>query len=157
MLHVFHKISVNDQLAPGEPKLTRSQVWKGLLMKAENALPFVAAMSRCEVIERGENWLLREVDLPGETARERITLYPEKTVVFSRLSGKADGIIVNEILGEGENLELAFSFALQLKDAQTGSAAELEMRQKMEGAYRQAVASTLAAIRKMVLEEVSRA
>ncbi len=61
----------------GEPMLTRAQVWRGLVMKAENAVPFVPAMTRCEVVERRENQLVREIVLRGERLTERVTFYPE--------------------------------------------------------------------------------
>lgn len=98
MLYVVKEVSVNTGRAQGDPVLTRSQVWDGLKWKANNALAFVAAMSKCEVIERTENGLVRDIEVRGQPARERITFYPEKKVAFLRLSGLADGFIVNEIL-----------------------------------------------------------
>ena len=96
MIYVAKEIAVN---APGHPKLSRSEIWKGLVMKADNALPFVPGMTKCDVIERSANGLVRDIVFRGEDARERVTFYPEEKVVFLRLSGNADGFIVNEILG----------------------------------------------------------
>jgi hypothetical protein len=72
--------------------------------------------------------------------------------VFLRLSGNADGFIVNEVLGESDDLRLRFSFALQLVDAPSESAKEQEFREVMERDYVKAVDATLAAIRQMVSE-----
>jgi hypothetical protein len=44
----------------GSPCSRGRRVWRGLVMKAENAVPFVPAMTRCEVVERRENQLVRE-------------------------------------------------------------------------------------------------
>jgi Acetylaranotin biosynthesis cluster protein L len=148
MIYVSKEIAAN---APGQPRLSRSEIWKGLVMKAENALPFVPGMAKCDVIERTANGLLRDVVFRGEDAREKITFYPEEKVVFLRLSGNADGFIVNEILGD-DDLRLRFSFALQLVDAPSDSAKEREFRAVMERDYVKAVDATLAAIRKMVSE-----
>ncbi|MCY1354148.1 hypothetical protein D9M69_405100 [compost metagenome] len=151
MLYVNKEVSVNGNLGPGEPVLSRSQVWKGLAMKAGNALPFVAAMSRCEVVERTENGLVRDIEIRGQAARERITFYPERKVVFLRLDGPMDGIITNEILdGEEGDMKLRFSFALQLVDFESGSPQEQEFGAIMERDYAAAVESTLSAIRKAV-------
>ena len=49
MIEVSKRIPVNE---PGQPTLTRSDVWKGLVMKANNALPFVPAMTHCNVLQR---------------------------------------------------------------------------------------------------------
>jgi hypothetical protein len=57
------------------PVLTAERVWKGLEMKVENAVPFVPGMTRCEVIERKANTLLREITVPGGDFTELITFY----------------------------------------------------------------------------------
>lgn len=151
MLYIAKEVSVNGNREVGDPILSRAQVWKGLEMKAGNALPFVAVMSKCEVVERTENGLVRDIEARGQAARERITLYPEKKVVFLRLSGPADGLIVNEILdGEDGDLKLRFSFALQLVDVDSGSPQEQEFGAVMEKDYAAAVDTTLAAIRQAV-------
>jgi acetylaranotin biosynthesis cluster protein L len=149
MIYVSKEVAAN---APGHPKLSRSEIWKGLVMKAENALPFVPGMAKCDVIERTANGLLRDIVFRGEDAREKITFYPEEKVVFLRLSGNADGFIVNEILGDGDDLRLRFSFALQLVDAPSDSVKEREFREVMERDYVKAVDATLGAIRQMVAD-----
>jgi Domain of unknown function (DUF1857) len=146
MIYVSKEIAVNE---PGQPRLSRSDVWKGLVMKADNALPFVPGMAKCDVIERTAKGLVRDIVFRGEDAREKITFYPEEKVVFLRLSGNADGFIVNEVLGGDDDLRLRFSFALQLVDAPSDSAKEREFREVMERDYLKAVDATLGAIRKM--------
>ncbi|WP_224797062.1 SRPBCC family protein [Pseudomonas fluorescens] len=151
MLYVAKEVSVNGSREPGEPVLSRSQVWKGLELKAGNALPFVAAMSKCEVVELTENGLVRDIEIRGQASRERITFYPGKKVVFLRLSGPIDGLITNEILeGKDGDMRLRFSFALQLVDADSGSPQEQEFGMMMERDYTAAVDSTLSAIRQAV-------
>lgn len=150
MLFVEKEISVNDNRQSGDPLLSRSQVWEGLKMKANNALPFVAVMSKCEVVEYTENGLVRDIEARGQAARERITFYPERKVVFLRLSGPADGFIVNEILGPDGDIRLRFSFALQLVDVDSGSPEEEQFKAVMERDYASAVDSTLSAIRQAV-------
>lgn len=151
MLYVVKEVSVNRDRAAGEPELTRAQVWEGLKRKANNALSFVAAMSKCDVIERTDDGLVRDIDIRGVPARERVTLYPQNKVVFLRLSGPADGLIVNEILdGADGDLKLRFSFALQLVDAASGSPEEKQFGAVMARDYAAAVDSTLSAIRQAV-------
>ena len=154
MIYVAREISVNGQRGADDPVLTRSQVWAGLKMKADNALPFVPVMSKCDVIERTPTGLTRDIEIRGEAARERITLYPERKVVFLRLSGPVDGFIVNEILDDpsGE-LKLRFSFAVQLIDADSDSTKERDFRAMMERDYLVPVDATLAAIRRAVREK----
>jgi hypothetical protein len=79
-------------------------------------------------------------------------MYPEEKVVFVRESGNVDGFIVNEILGDDNDLRLRFSFALQLVDAPSDSAEEREFRAIMERDYLKAVDATLGAIRQIVAD-----
>lgn len=153
MIYASETVPVNANLAHGVPKLTRQQVWKGLVMKANNASQFVSKITRCDVLERFDDGLLREADAMGDTFRERITFYPENKVVFTRLSGNADGLIVNEIHGDGDDMTVRFTFALQLKSAESGSAAEQKVAADMAPTYVNAIESTLNAIRKMVSEK----
>ena len=149
MIYVSKEVPANDRSA-GQPRLSRSDIWRGLVMKAENALPFVPGMAKCNVVKRTTNGLVRDIVFRGEDARERITFHPETKVVFVRESGNVDGFIVNEVLGDDEDLRLRFSFALQLVDAPSDSTDEREFREIMERDYVKAVEATLGAIRKMV-------
>ncbi len=45
--------------------LTRELVWAGLVMKAENAVPFVPGMQECAVAERFEGGFIRNVLING--------------------------------------------------------------------------------------------
>jgi Acetylaranotin biosynthesis cluster protein L len=148
MIYVSREIAANSA---GNPKLSRGQIWNGLVMKADNALPFVPGMAKCDVLERTANGLVRDIVFRGEDAREKVTFYPEQKVVFLRLSGNADGFIVNEVLGPDDDLRLRFSFALQLVDAPSDSPREREFREIMERDYLKAVDATLGAIRRMAM------
>jgi hypothetical protein len=152
MIYVSREVATKESVPSGQPKLSRSDIWKGLVMKAENALPFVPGMAKCNIVKRTPNGLIRDIIFRGEDARERVTLYPEKKIVFVRESGNVDGFIVNEILGEDDDLRLRFSFALQLVDAASDSREEREFREIMERDYLKAVDATLGAIRKMVAD-----
>lgn len=148
MIFVTHSLPVNE---PGEPPVSPEELWKGLVAKANNALPFVAVMTHCEVTERhGDTVFDREVEVHGDRLTERITLEEPHRVVFTRLSGPVLGTITNEIeTGDREGaLSLRFSFALAVRGVPGGSAQEREHADRMTGDYLRAVESTLAAIRK---------
>ena len=150
MYKLSRTILVNE---PSKTTLSRHDVWAGLLMKANNALPYVPIMSKCEVIERGEGWLTRDILLKDVPLREKVSFEPEKRVIFDRIGGDELGRIEN-IIGEDEkgNLTLTFSFGLTKKGIPEGSDAEQKHFAQMEGAYFGAVASTLAAVRRTVDE-----
>jgi hypothetical protein len=136
-----YEVTVNE---PGEPELTRAQVWQGLVMKAENALPFVPGMQRCDLLEKGEGWLMREIQFDGRTIRERVTFEPEERVRFEQISG-ASGWIDNVIEQRPDgSLGLRFEFRVPDED--------VELTRSIEPVYRKAVAATLATVRRLVAE-----
>src|SRR6202012_6039573 len=54
--------------------ISRAEVWRGLVLKADNALPFVPQMTYCKVLEReSASRFIREVELRGDRMRERVT------------------------------------------------------------------------------------
>jgi hypothetical protein len=150
MYKLSRTIPVNE---PGKPLLSRHDVWTGLEMKANNALPYVPIMQKCEVIERGNGWLLRDIALNNVPLRERVTFEPERRVIFERVAGSEPGRIEN-IIAEDEqgNLTLTFAFELRKEGIPDGSEAETRHFAPMEGAYLGAVAATLGAVRRTVEE-----
>ena len=68
MYQLSRTIPVNE---PGKVLLSRNEVWGGLMMKAQNALPYVPQMQKCDVIEQGEGWLLRDIVFNNTPLRER--------------------------------------------------------------------------------------
>ena len=64
MIYVSHKLPVN---VPGEPTLDRAAVWDGLVLKANNALPFVPSMTFCEVTDRhSDSCFDRDIEFRGQ-------------------------------------------------------------------------------------------
>jgi hypothetical protein len=147
MIFVTHQLSVN---VPGEPVLDRAAVWDGLVLKANNALPFVPSMTYCEVTQRHSETIFdRDIDFRGERFTERITLEQPHRVTFTRIAGPVLGTIANEIEGPEDDLRLRFSFALVVAGVEGGSAREQEYADSMTGDYLKAVAATLNAMRRL--------
>jgi len=153
MIFVSHALPVN---VPDEPRLTPANVWDGLVLKANNALPFVPSMTYCEVTERYSDTIFdRDIDFRGERFTERITLEQPHRVTFTRIAGPVLGTIANEIEGAEDDLKLRFSFALVVADVAGGSAEEQEYADSMTGDYLKAVAATLNAMRRIAASQVS--
>ena len=151
MIYVSHALPVN---VDGQPVLDRDDVWAGLVLKANNALPFVPSMTFCEVVNRlSDTTFDRDIDFRGARFTERITLEEPHRVVFTRIAGPVLGTIANEIEGEGDDLRLRFSFALVVSGVEGGSAEEQSYADSMTTDYLKAVDSTLAAMRKVALGE----
>jgi hypothetical protein len=150
VISVSKAVAVNP---PGEGVvLTRDDVWRGLVLKAENALPFVPAMTKCEVTNRTDSVIEREIEFRGERLGERITFDPKNQVKFVRTSGSVLGTIRNDIEEHDGDLQLRFSFDLELQGIEPGSDAEREYADTMRADYLKAADATLAAIRRWVKE-----
>jgi hypothetical protein len=148
MIFVSHALPVN---VPDEPRLDRQNVWDGLVLKANNALPFVPSMTFCEVTERHSDAVFdRDIDFRGQRFTERITLEAPYRVTFTRIAGPVLGTIANEIESTDDgDLTLRFSFALVIHGVAGGSAEEQAYADSMTGDYLQAVAATLNAMRRL--------
>lgn len=149
MYRLSRTIPVNEA---GKVYLSRHDVWTGLLMKAQNALPYVPQMQKCTVLEEGEGWLLRDIVFNNTPSRERVTFEPETRVVFDRVGGVEQGRIEN-MIGEDENGNLTLTFSFGLTRQGLNTEAELAHFAPMEGAYMGAVAATLGAVRRTVIEQ----
>ena len=153
MIFVSHALPVN---VAGEPQLDRAAVWDGLVLKANNALPFVPSMTYCEVTERYSDTVFdRDIDFRGERFTERITLERPHRVTFTRIAGPVLGTIANEIEGPDDHLSLRFSFALVVQGVEGGTPAERNYAEGMTEDYLKAVASTLDAVRRVVRGETA--
>ena len=139
MIFVTHQLPVN---VAGEPRLDRAAVWAGLVLKANNALPFVPSMTYCEVTERYSDTIFdRDIDLfAGHGARftERITLEHPHRVTFTRIAGPVLGTIANEIEGPEDDLKLRFSFALVVAGSRAGRPGEVRRTGPPQGPLRPA-------------------
>jgi hypothetical protein len=153
MIFVSHALPVNQD---GQPRLDRAAVWSGLVLKADNALPFVPAMTRCDIVERyGPASFDRDIEFRGQRFRERITLEEPHRVVFTRISGPVLGTIANEIEGPEDDLRLRFSFALVVAGVEGGSPAEREYAEGMTADYLKAAAATVDAMRRIARGEAA--
>jgi acetylaranotin biosynthesis cluster protein L len=152
MVNASRTIKVNDD--PRQPPLPRSLVWRGLVMKAENPLPFVPVISSCKVLERRSDGIVREIVDKGDTITEVVTFDPERTVKFERTSGRVLGTILNEIIEDGDgDLALKFTFTLSIDGIAAGSAEEKDFASQMEDGYLMAVRATLKAMRQLAKDD----
>ena len=71
-----HLVQINDPRNPLIDPLTREQVWRGLVMKAENPLLFVPTLDSFKLLARHANAIERELRFGRLLVRDRITLQP---------------------------------------------------------------------------------
>lgn len=148
-------LSVSVDVNPGgaTPKLDAHQVWRGLMMKAENGALFVPNIRSCEVLSRDANGLLREIVIGEERFQEKITFTPEVQVLFERVGTQSNaGWITNLVSESAHGLLLTFTFAVNLPDVAPGSAEERTRGLALRDSYVGAVEATLRRVRELVRE-----
>ena len=151
MFSVDKTVPVNANLKPGDPVLTRDEIWEGLLMKSYDAKPFVHLMTKCEVTKEFENGIERDIVFRGMDLTERLTFYPKTRVEFLRTRGIEMGTITNEILeDESGALQLRFAFSLERADMKPGSQEEKEFAAGYAQGYLVSVQKTIDHIRGLV-------
>lgn len=147
-----------DQLPvpPGaDLQLTRDDVWRGLVWKAEVPMAFAVQIVDCVILQRFDDGFLREIQSltptgEVERAQERIIMAPQESMTFLRLSGSSVGRVVNEI-GERPSGELfmQFHFILAVAGLSHGSPAEHAYRTGITDTYLSTWNSVLVALREM--------
>ena len=151
----MHTLSVAIDINPAgvTPRLSQEQVWRGLVMKAENAVLFVPSMKSCAIIERYPDGLLREVVNGEQRFREKITFTPQVEVLFERVDNEANAGWITNVISESEHgLLLTFTFAVNMPGTKPGTPEEREKGTAMRDSYVGAVKATLARVRTLVNE-----
>lgn len=151
MFTVDKSVAVNANLKPGDPVLTRDQIWEGLLMKAYDAKPFVHLMTKCDVTSEFENGIERDIIFRDMVLTERLIFHPKRQVEFLRTKGIELGTITNEIVEDRTGaLHVRFAFSLERADMKPGSPEENEFAAGYAQGYLVSVQKTIDTIRNLV-------
>jgi hypothetical protein len=140
-------LPVNDG---SEPALTREELWQALQLKVEDATLFVPGMTRCEVLNRSDNKITREIVYRGDQRTQRVTFENGQWVRFEHLSGPATGHVMNVIEEDDRGqLRLRFTFEMEVAGLAPGSPEEQAYADRMRDDYLAAVRGTIATARKL--------
>jgi hypothetical protein len=77
-----HLIEINDPLNPLIDRLSRDQLWRGLVMRAEKPKAFVPWLDRCNIIDRSDQSISRELHYGELVVRDRVTFLPQEQVRY---------------------------------------------------------------------------
>lgn len=143
----------------GERKLTREQVWGGLVLKARDARLFLppGACTKCEVVAEGRDFIMRDAVIMNDEITEIVTFAPLRKVSFHQVKSPREGVIVNEILeDDAGELLLRFYAYLGLPGVVPHSEEERQAQAVLDSedrGYKAALLSTLARTRALAEEE----
>ena len=135
---------------PGaRPALSRAQLWRGLVLKAEDPVLFVPGMESSAVLERFDGGLVREATYGGQRLVERVTYDEPREVLFQQVETDAPGFVSNVVSDGDDGLALTFAFGLRFPGVAEGSDDERERGEEARPRLAPAAGHTVAAIREM--------
>lgn len=77
-----HLVEINDPLNPLIESLSREQLWRGLVLRAETPTDFVPYLDRCEILDRSALSISRELHYGDLVVRDHVTFVPQQKVVY---------------------------------------------------------------------------
>lgn len=84
-----HLVEINDLLNPLIDTLTRSQLWRGLVLRAEQPADFVLGLDRCRIVRRCGDEVAREMNFGNLVIHDRVR-YEANTSVRYLTTAPAD-------------------------------------------------------------------
>ena len=77
-----HLVEINDPLNPLIDPLSREQLWRGLVLRAEQPKMFVPWLDECHILSRSETTLERKLRYGDSVVRDSVTLEPQMQVRY---------------------------------------------------------------------------
>jgi hypothetical protein len=150
-----HLIQINDPFNPLIDPLSREQLWRGLVLRAENPLLFVMALDGFEIVERGDNTLARELRFGRLTLRDRVRFEPMEQVRYE-IEAAADSPAATLVMTieEPEPGQLFVRFDYETLQGDTAAPGDEFYGSFVKQAYVEADIDTVSTIRRLVLEQI---
>ena len=84
-----HLVEINDGQISALIPLTRAQLWRGLVIRAERPQLAVTWLDECRILARGAGYLSRELRFGSLLVRDRVTFLPMHSVVYETEASEA--------------------------------------------------------------------
>ena len=149
-----HLIQINDPLNPLIDHLSREQLWRGLVLRAENPLLFVMGLDGFEIVDRGHNALSRELHFGKLTLRDRVSFEPMRQVRYA-VEAAADSPAATLVMTieEPEADQLFVRFDYETLSDDTAAPMDECYSSLVKQAYVAADIDTISTIRRLALEQ----
>lgn len=144
-----HRVQVND-VTVARP-LTLAELWRGLILRAEEPVPFLAGLDACTILERQPHRIERELRFGQTLVRDRVLFTPRHRLRFEirgRMGLTGDSLqITIEEPAEGD-LYLRFRYDVALSDDMPEDSPEAEA---LRNAYHGSDLDTVMLLRRYAL------
>jgi hypothetical protein len=148
-----HLVQINDPLNPLIEPLSREQLWRGLVLRAENPLLFVLALDGFEIVERAENALERVLRFGTLRLRDRVSFSPMQQVHYAiEAAGDSPAATLTMTIEEPQAEQLFVRF--DYETLHQGAAAPLDdfYSSFAKQAYIEADIDTISTIRRLATQ-----
>jgi len=150
-----HLIQINDPFDPLIDPLSREQLWRGLVLRAENPLLFVMALDGFEIVARGDNMLVRELRFGKLTLRDRVRFEPMRQVRYEiEAAGESPAGTLVMTIEEPEPEQLFLRFDYETLQGDTAAPIDEFYGRFAKQAYVEADIDTVSTIRRLALEQI---
>jgi hypothetical protein len=150
-----HLIQINNPFNPLIDPLSREQLWRGLVLRAENPLLFVMALDGFEIVERGDDTLVRELRFGRLTLRDRVRFEPMKQVRYEiEAAGDSPDATLVMTIEEPEPEQLFVRFDYETLQDDTAAPGDEFYGRFARQAYVEADIDTVSTIRRLALEQI---
>lgn len=165
-MHFVHIIEINDPRNPLIAALTREQLWRGLVRRAEKPMEFLPQLAACSIVMRGDTTLARELNFGAFIVRDRVRLTPWQSVRFDTdpaPSMPTCRLVINieergntklpqrtDMHGSEQHLQLRFTYDVQ-RERSVDAAAEQQYDRFAQSAYLQADIDSVRIIRALAV------
>jgi hypothetical protein len=151
-----HLIQINDPFNPLIDSLSREQLWRGLVLRAENPLLFVMALDGFDIIARGDKLLARELRFGKLTLRDRVSFEPMKQVRYEiEAAGDSPAATLVMTIEEPEPDQLFLRFDYETLQGGTAAPIDEFYSSFAKQAYVEADIDTVSIIRRLALEQIA--
>jgi Domain of unknown function (DUF1857) len=148
-----HLVEINDPLNPLIDPLTRNQLWRGLVRRAENPKEFVLALDACEITAHGDNTLARALTFGRLVIRDQVTLRPEHEVRHDiEASAEVPGGTLVVTIEEPDAGQLFVRFAYDTRAIEGGPPRDAYYDEYVKQAYVEADVDSIVTIRRLIVE-----
>jgi hypothetical protein len=145
-----HLIQINDPLNPLIDPLSREQLWRGLVLRAENPLLFVLGLDSFEVVERWENELRRVLRFGSLRLRDRVSFSPMRQVCYAiEAAGESPAATLAMTIEEPMAGQLFVRFDYETLSAGTTESPDELYSSFAKQAYVEADIDTISTIRRL--------
>ena len=142
-----HIVVINQPGNPAIPLLTREELWFGLLCRAEDPRAFLPGLERCDIIERQEHMLVRDLHFGALVVRDRVVLEPMTSVRFeAERTEQHDGGLLTISIEEPRPDELTLRFLYETTHCEKDEK-EAAYHEFIKSAYHESDIDTVRVIR----------